>query len=154
MSIESEPFEGRKAHTVAVHRIDAELQAYWAAMLADGEERRRVANILGIPDALMPGVPEPPVQVRASQANSGSAAIGMYVLTWLASEVLLASFKDLAKEEVKRRLKQLWAYVSEKLDDRLDGKATGWPVVLSDQDIADFNVSPASEPPTPSSRKA
>jgi hypothetical protein len=130
MTIESEPLEGRRAHGEAAHRLQAELEAYWADMLADAEERHQVAEILGLSPEQMEFLRGPPVQVQSAQANAGGAEIGLIVLTWLATEVVLGAFKDLAKEEVKRRVKLVWEYVSDRLDDRMGGKATGWPAVL------------------------
>jgi hypothetical protein len=130
MNIESEPLEGRRAHGQAAHRVQAELAAYWAQMLADADELRRVADMLGLAPERVRELREPPLQVQPAQSNVGGADIGLIVVTWLATEVVLGAFKDLAKEEVKRRIKLVWAYVSDRIDERMGGKATGWPAAL------------------------
>ena len=137
MTVQSEPLEGRRAHDEAAHRVQAELEAYWAEMLSDGEERERVAALLGVPSKNLDKLQHAPVRVQPSQSNAGAAEIGLIVVTWLASEVVLDLFKDILQEEIKSRVKQVWAHVSRRIDERMEGgKATGWPAELPPGDSA------------------
>jgi hypothetical protein len=143
MTIESEPLEGRRALGEAASRVQAELTSYWTDMLANESERQQVANLLGLPEATVAQFADPPLHLDSAQSNAAGADIGLIVMTWVATEVVLGAFKDLAREEVKRRLKLLWAYVSEKIDERLGGNATGWPAVLPPEVTALLRSGPA-----------
>lgn len=147
MPIESEPFEGRRAHTEAAGRVETELHSYWQTMLNDEAELTRVATILGRTQEQVAKLPAPPLRVSSNQSNVGAAEVGLIVATWLTTEVLLGVFKDLAKEELKRRLKLLWAHVSERIDDQLGGRATGWPAALPPEPTL------PQTPPSPSTRR-
>ncbi len=150
MTIESEDLLARRAQAESTTRIQDEIASFWSAMLTDEKERERVAGILQIPPAKVGDLVEAPIRVRSAQANIGSSDVGLIVASWIASEVLLGAFKDIAKDEVKRHLKALWAYVADRIDERFVGKATGWPAELPERSEPTFSepADPRDEPST------
>ena len=110
-------------------RMQTTLEDCWEEMLADPVEAEKAAAVLGIPASRLAELREPPVRVRSAQANAAPADIAMIVVAWLGTEVVLGVFKDMAKDEIKRRLTTLWErHLRRKVDQRLGHGTTGRPV--------------------------
>lgn len=99
-------FESGRLRT---HELNAELAATWSQLLQDGEVRGRIADILGTEISLDPA--SVPVSFKVRKSGTGGADLALMIGAWIATDILLAAFKDLAKEELKRRIKQLWGEV-------------------------------------------
>lgn len=89
------------------------LAAGWRDILADPARRDEVAKLLGVPATELSKVTAPPIDIESHRGGFTGAEFIILIGTWVGSEVVLGAVKDLAKEELKRRLKQLWSGVLE-----------------------------------------
>jgi hypothetical protein len=86
------------------------LNECWQEAVANGEKRALIADILGVDGDKLDDKSEAPLRIEAASAGMAAPEIAVLV-TWIASEVLLPTAKDLAKEVLKAKLKQLWTRV-------------------------------------------
>lgn len=138
-------FAARRASFESATRVQAELVAVWKAMLKSADDRKEIAQIFGVKEEVLLQMEAPPIRVTPYQANVGGAEIGLLIGTWFVTEVVLGAFKDLAKEEVKRRLKAFWEYASDRIDANMGSEATGKPVSLPLASISPPAVQPPRE---------
>jgi hypothetical protein len=89
------------------------LAAGWQDILGDPKRLDKAAKALGVSAADLSKLAAPPVEIKADRAGFTGAEIVIAIALWVGGEVVLGAFKDLAKDELKRRLKQLWSDVLE-----------------------------------------
>jgi len=99
--------------TASVADLRGKLAAAWRQILADPRQRGAAAGALGIPADTIAGAIEPPVCLETGQAGISGVEIAVVVSLWLGDRVLLGALEDMAKDEVKRRVQQLWTDVLE-----------------------------------------
>jgi hypothetical protein len=75
--------------------------------------RDEAAKLLGVPAAELSKVSAPPIDIESLRGGFTGAEFVIVIGTWFGSEVVLGAVADLAKDELKRRLKQLWSGVLE-----------------------------------------
>jgi hypothetical protein len=87
----------------------------WSAILADPVRREQVADALGVSAEAVITLSNPPVQIEQRRAFIDIGSVAVEVVTWVTTDILLAAFADMAKDEVRRRCKQVWEIVEPEL---------------------------------------
>lgn len=104
----------------SARELDDALRETWAALLADPSQRGAIAASLGLHEADLARADTPPMRFEVPRAGLAGAEVAVVVVTWVASEVLLGAFKDLAKDAIKAKTRQLWKdYLAPALQRRL-----------------------------------
>lgn len=88
--------------------VEKAIQASWKAVQTDAALRAKVAHALELPENAVAQLPEPPLRLQPVQAGAGMVDIAVMIVTYIGTDIVWAAFRDLAKEELKRRLKQVW----------------------------------------------
>lgn len=96
------------AGTLRCHELQSNLAETWTELINDSAARSEIATMLNLDPRDVTSMTKPPVKFVTPEAGAGAAEIATIVVTWIATDVLLASVKDLAKEAVKAKLKLVW----------------------------------------------
>jgi hypothetical protein len=105
--------------SMSLEELTGALDATWVDLLKNPDARAEIAAALELAPEEVARLAKPPITLEPDHANIDIATATMAVVAWIASDVLLAAVKDLAKEEVKRRLRALWAVLEPKFRSRL-----------------------------------
>jgi len=95
--------EGASRYT----ELNATLTQVWGGLLADPDALQRAATILGVPPAALLEKPAP-LAFAPRKAGLTGAEIALVAGSWLVTEVLLGAAKDLLKDALKAKGRQLW----------------------------------------------
>jgi hypothetical protein len=96
--------------TAKISELKSALHAVWKdEILARPAELKKAARALGVEPADLKKLSKPPVALDSGRAGMTGGEVLVVMAVWAGSEIVLGAFKDLAKEELKRRLKQLWS---------------------------------------------
>lgn len=102
-----------EAATAKVDDLKTDVAAAWKDILSKPEKRVEAARALGVDPAELGKLTEPPVELSPGAGGFAGVEVVIGIAAWLGSEVVLGSLKDLAKEELKKRVKKLWLDVLE-----------------------------------------
>jgi hypothetical protein len=102
-----------KAGTAKVDDLKTDVAAAWKDILSKPEKRTEAAKALGVDPAELGKLQRPPVDLSPGSSNFAGGEVVIGIAAWLGTEVALGAFKDLAKEELKKRVKKLWLDVLE-----------------------------------------
>jgi hypothetical protein len=111
MSSDDKEIARYQAGTAKVKELD--VTAAWKAILSDPQERAKAAAALEVSPEELTSAAEPPVILNHGRAGISGGEIIVLIAAWVGTEVVLGALKDLAKEELKRRIKNLWFAVLE-----------------------------------------
>ena len=87
--------------------------ACWNDIKADPARLQAAAAALGISVAQLRDNPRSPVQLQTRQSGTGTVEIAIVVVSYIGTDIVWGAVRDLAKDEIKRRIKQLWSTVLE-----------------------------------------
>jgi hypothetical protein len=114
MTDKSEEIAKYKAGTAKAEELEIDVAAVWKEMLSKPDMRAEAADALGISPGQLDQITSPPINISPSNvAGAAGSEIVIWIATWIGSEVMLGALKDLAKEELKKRVKKLWLNVLE-----------------------------------------
>jgi len=108
MDDESQLVAAYGAGTYRPHELQAALEQTWSDLLGDPERQAEIAAMFGIKASQVESLTEPPLTFRVPPSGMSGGEIAVLVVTWGATEVLLGAVRDMAKETLKARLKELW----------------------------------------------
>jgi hypothetical protein len=115
-----------EAGSAKIDELWPALVAGWQDIIGDAVQRDKAAKALGAPAAEVSKLAAPPVELKADRAGVVGGEIVIGIALWVGSEVVLGALRDLAKEELKKRMKQLWSDVLESaLRDHLKDRRHG-----------------------------
>ncbi len=115
MNADKEEIEvvGHASGSGTISELTAALTSVWTEILQNPKLRLQAAGILGVGEVEVEAQQAPPLYLQPGQQGTGAVDIAIMVVTYIGTDVLLGSLTDLAREEVKRRMKQLWAELLE-----------------------------------------
>jgi hypothetical protein len=110
----SDPKEEIARYQAGTARLkELDVASAWTAIMSDPQQRAKAAAALDVrPDELNPQS-KLPVVLEHGPAGAAVGEIIVFITTWVATDIVLGAFKDMAKEEVKKRIKKLWLEVVE-----------------------------------------
>ena len=127
----NERIVGLQAGTAGRNDLQNAIETAWHELLSDADDSRRVADILGISRDQLAPVHKAPFNVESAGSGFGALEVAYVVGIWIGSEIVLGALRDLAKEELKRRLRELWDKVlSKRMRNVLDKEQVGSDVDL------------------------
>jgi hypothetical protein len=103
----------------SISEISDALEGAWNDAVANPELRAQVAAALGLSDGDLDEAAHCPFRVRQGSAGIDPATAVIVIATYIGLEVFAKAFTDLAREEVKRRIKQAWNVLEPKVRERL-----------------------------------
>lgn len=106
--INREVLAGLTGGTAKPEELQAQIEKTWAELTADGGKREQIAEVLGVKPQALQDAKHAPVRFDTRAAGIGGIEAATIVLAWVGTEILLGAVKDLAKEELKKRLRTLW----------------------------------------------
>ncbi|WP_315772312.1 MULTISPECIES: hypothetical protein [unclassified Bradyrhizobium] len=99
-----------------VSELKAALSDAWKnEILAKPTELKKAAEVLGVDPNELKSLISPPLAIQSERAGMTGGEVLIVMAIWAGNEIVLGAFKDLAKEQLKNRLKQLWSVVLEPL---------------------------------------
>jgi hypothetical protein len=99
--------------TLDLAEIQRCLAETWLDILGSPHERLAAAEALEIDAVTLEQFERPPIQIKTGESGIGASSVAILVVLWVAQDVILAAFRDLAKDEIKKRVKRLWSAVVE-----------------------------------------
>ncbi len=91
--------------------LDSETAGAWQRLMSSDAGRDRIAKVLGVtPDELSDGL-ESPLKVKPEHGAGLDASTLVVIGLWIGTEIILPTLIDLTKEQLKRRLQDLWRRV-------------------------------------------
>jgi hypothetical protein len=109
--LNADAIAGLGGGTASLLDVQREIDAAWRRVTADPATRSEIADILGVDAEKVTPSSDPPVKADSAGAGAGGLDIAIVVLVWFGSEILLGAVKDIVKDEVKKRVRQLWERV-------------------------------------------
>jgi hypothetical protein len=131
---EDAPIAAYDSGTVSTVELQQKLRQAWARVLANPEKRQETAGALGVDVAVLNKLSEPPVKIEAGRAFIDFGTAAVVVVTWFGSDILLGAFRDLAKDEVKKRIRQAWDVIEPELRSLFEDRNALGPLSRNDDD--------------------
>lgn len=88
--------------------IQVQVELVWVELTANADTCEQIANVLGVKSGVVQAVKHVPVLVASPAAGIGALDVTVVVLAWVGTDVVLGAFTDLAKDEIKKRIRNLW----------------------------------------------
>jgi hypothetical protein len=99
--------------TLSISDLQKYVETAWQNILANPALQEKASQALEISPDEVASIKMAPVRIEAGRSGIGAGDFAMLITLWIGQDILLASFKDLLKEEVKKRVKRLWLDVIE-----------------------------------------
>lgn len=85
----------------------------WQEIINEPTKRSAAAQALEIASDDILAMPHAPVQFQTGRSGLGAVDFAVLVVLWIGQDILLASLKEIAKDELKKRVRRLWVEVLE-----------------------------------------
>ena len=112
--------------SASLSELRMESSEIWNNILLNPAKAAQAAGILGIQVEELKKLHELPFDLQSGRAGIAGVDIAILVFTWIGTDVVLGAIRDMAKDELKKRLRQLWKEIFEPaLKEKLDRDALG-----------------------------
>jgi len=98
----------RYGGSASQQELNPVVQEQWAQIRSDPKLLAKAASYLQVTPAKLLALEHAPVEVRNLKANITAPEIALEVITWIGTDVCLGLLADVAKDEIKRRVRSLW----------------------------------------------